>query len=93
MAPGESRSTTLLTLETGEAFMLQHFSFTIKTGVQQYGALYDPQPMTQLEGRGEINPDVFSIGETRFEQSAILAIHTKTGDMTVHARLFTLHHD
>jgi hypothetical protein len=67
MAQDETHYTALITLETHEAFILQRFSYSIETGVQQYGAIHDPQPVTYLEGRGEMNPDGFSIGDTRFE--------------------------
>jgi hypothetical protein len=104
--------TALLTLETAEAFILKHFSFTIETGVQQYAALHNTKPVTYLEGKGEINPDVFALGDTMYEPTALLAIHTSEGDIertmtithvslssqypgeiTLHARLFTPHHD
>src|SRR6266568_8893844 len=81
--------TALLTLETDEAYILKHFSFTLETGVEQYAASHNPQPVILLEGRGAISPDVFAVGDSMYESSALLALHTREGDIE---RTMTLTH-
>src|SRR6266702_1046176 len=89
MAQDAPSYTALLTLETDEAYILKHFSFTLETGVEQYAASHNPQPVILLEGRGEISSDVFSVGDTMYEPSALLSLHTREGDIE---RTMTLTH-